>query len=285
MLPRGPVLVLGCPRSGTTALAYPLFQRNCLFTNELNVFGAYAMEPEKREEWICEYVWALYRQELAAEKLDELAEMVKGKEFREQIEATYEFLSKISSIVDLRKYTLRDRSPAERTEVIQPLKQGEDNKLWGDKHPTLVLDDNLPDIVKTWPTDARVIYVQRDGRDVIASLLRLEWIKPEEIGKYFDRWAKCYYSIKKLSRVLFVRQETLLTNPASVVKSMNRFLRCDAVTVEDYQMYIYKHSRYDEHMVTGLGEKRKHQGYWKDYFNPGVIPSEAKVVLQELGYA
>jgi hypothetical protein len=268
-------------------MAYPLFQRNRLFTNELEVFATIGMSDYERSEWIREHVWNIYQGSIAAESLDVLQVLLDGcDDFRSQVEATYEFLQQEADKgAELNKHTLRDKHYSVKTEVIHPIECSNVNMIWGDKHPLLVLDPRLEAIVRTWPVDARVIYMQRDGRDVVASHLRLRWINEDKIGELFDAWVQCYERIKVLSRVLFVRQESLLENPASVVKSLNRFLSGNVASETDYLSYIYKHDRNDEHQVKSMLDRRKHQGYWKKFFSPDKIPAEAKRVLQELGYS
>lgn len=83
-------------------------------------------------------------------------------------------------------------------------------------------------ILSTFP-DARYIAITRDGRDVVASLMKAPWIKCNHLSAamIWRRYQRAVLSLKNVagSRVLLVKYEDLVDSPERVVRQVLGHLR------------------------------------------------------------
>lgn len=253
----GPVLILGSPRSGTTALAYPFLKRNGAFTNELNIFceakpklGVYNLLVNLYPDLATHRVSAQVKG--VCTRLDKI-------DYKHQVYGVYELLQNLYNAGLRLAHRLWTAKATDH--VYAPGKY--DQCLWGEQCPDLIVDPSFPDVIKAWP-EAKIIYIQRDGRDVIASHIRLGWTSGG-ILRLWDRWVKAYYESEAIPNILKLRQETLLSDPNSVVDAINKFLNLDVLMHGDYNIFVKR----------GEGENPP---------RPTDIPEHARVVLNKLGY-
>ena len=161
---------------------------------------------------------------------------------------------------------------------------------WGDKTPTNV--ECLAELRRVFP-DMHVIHVVRDGRDVVASFLRLGQLDLERAA---DRWLRAIRAARAFARrhqehCLEVRYETLVSEPADVIRDVCAFL---GLAFDDRML---------RHHTVGLRladvEHRPHLqgvrsaihtdavGTWGSYLTPRQIDKlEGRIgrELRELGY-
>ena len=77
-----------------------------------------------------------------------------------------------------------------------------DKPRWGDKRPYYI--KYLKQLLALFP-DAQIIHVVRDGRDCIASLLKMRWWKEDLVYSIFN-WQEAIRKGKQASRVLSEEQ-------------------------------------------------------------------------------
>jgi hypothetical protein len=189
-----PVIVLGCPRSGTTMLQVMLHAHHRI-----------AVAPETR------HLLPAYRQRLRFGDLEEagnrraLGEFIVGeRSFRklglepgetvEQIVAGPPTLGSAIGMV-LRMY-------AERF----------GRSRWGDKRPTYYR--HIDTIIRLFP-DAQIVHIVRDPRDCVASLKRMPWWN-RPTHQSVLAWARSIDLTDEAARkwpVTRVRYETLVADP------------------------------------------------------------------------
>ena len=102
--------------------------------------------------------------------------------------------------------------------------QGKGQTLWGDKTPLNTFC--MEDIVEVFP-DARFIIMCRDGRDCVASLMRLDHFSTIQAACF--RWqssvkATNTFSLSHTSSCLHVRYEALVTDTERQLKRVCAFL-------------------------------------------------------------
>jgi hypothetical protein len=96
--------------------------------------------------------------------------------------------------------------------------------LAGDKSPNDLI--HLPILLETgfFERDVAVIHLVRDVRDVVASLLRLDWREHDPAGTFARAWANAnLYAYDRLhalgDRYRLVRYEDLVQRPAEIVEA------------------------------------------------------------------
>ena len=205
-----PIIVVGCPRSGTTMLQLMLHaHRRIAIPPETRFvltgywrrreFGKLAHAENRRRlaRWIVD------RPETRFEDLG-----LDGEEIVRQITAGPGTLGSALGTI-FRGYAQRFGKPR-----------------WGDKRPAYL--QNLDVILRLFP-DAQIINVVRDGRACVASLKEMSWHK-EDIYGTVAAWARAVDDARRASRRLDpaqwhqLRYEDLVADPPAVLAGICEFL-------------------------------------------------------------
>lgn len=155
--PRGPVFIVGAPRSGTTLLQYMLRSHPALSlpTGESHFFiPLYRNASQYGDLSQADNVRRVLRA-MEAQSAEFLYTDLHGVQFDVET-LTREF-------VDEGRDNIRDIIGG----LFEKNAAGEGKPRWGDKTPYYVL--HLPKLLDWWP-DAQIIHIVRDGRDVALSM-------------------------------------------------------------------------------------------------------------------
>ena len=263
------VLICGAPRSGTTALAVALNRMFPLITNELDHYIDLA--------YYSTYEHTLFNLSVITRRrwgFDLLHRMT--------CEQDQNFFDRYKAVMAGHLDTIRgsffeDTSPEMKTTLSTELEKSEDNSLTyiGDKSPRYTM--NLMSIADRFPR-INIICMQRDGREVAASLLRLGWAKSVESA--FETWVehvRAWHTYKPLlDSYLEIERSELLNDPSAVAAKVNKYLRI--FLPDDYFTgYVSKKGVRD----VAVG---KSTPYWDQLFNESDIPASAMDWLNVLGY-
>jgi hypothetical protein len=210
-----PILVLGCPRSGTTLLRLML-----------NAHPRLAIPPETRFVLPVYFGRSQFGDLSDARNRRKLAEFLTGKkalrfaDHDTDLEATRQAILEAPPTVG-----------SALAAVFAQYAARFDKPRWGDKLPTYI--EHVRPLLQMFP-DAHLIHVLRDGRDCVGSLKRQEWSKrstPDAIGV----WNRAIdYGTKARSWVPAsqwheIRYEQLVSDPEGQLKELCRFLEEDFV--------------------------------------------------------
>lgn len=205
-----PIIVLGCPRSGTTLLqlmlhahpriAIPPETRFLMAAyDERHRFGDLAAAENRRAlaRWIVE------------RKKTRFADLgLDGDQVTEQIVAGPPTLGSALGIV-LRAYAARFGKPR-----------------WGDKRPGYF--QRIPVLLRLFP-EAQIVHLIRDGRDCVASLKEMDWYK-HDIYHAIATWVEAIDVDEHAARSLppgcyhRVYYERLIRDPAGELAALCAFL-------------------------------------------------------------
>lgn len=222
-LQKGPVFIVGAPRSGTTLLQYILRTHPALSmpTGESHFFiplmrneGSYG--DLSRPENVRKVLEAMYRQ--SAEFLDTDLHGLK-----------FDITALTDELVRQGRRTMRDLISG----LFEANAAGEGKERWGDKTPYYVLHMGV--LLNWWP-DAQFIHIVRDGRDVALSL----FARQHDFGVYNTYFAARYWSqyvetgheqgaLMPVGRYLEMRYEDLLTDQRATLIKVCSFLGIDFV--------------------------------------------------------
>jgi hypothetical protein len=263
-----PIIVLGCPRSGTTLLQVMLHSHPRI-----------AIPPETR------FLLPAYRERLRFGDLSEtanrraLADFIvrtKGHRFAdlgldrgatvEEIVGGPPTLGSAVGIV-LRAYAERFGRPR-----------------WGDKRPAYY---NYIDVVMRLFPDAKIVHVVRDPRDCVASLKRMPWWRTDSYHSV-AAWAQSIDNTERAMHawpgtVTRVQYERLVSEPEPELKAL-----CDELG-EEYEPAMAAPERLAEmavperkhwHSNTRVGPTTMRVGRWKDDLEPWEA-SLCETVLEE----
>ncbi|WP_344604724.1 sulfotransferase [Sporichthya brevicatena] len=204
-----PVLVMGCPRSGTTLMRLMLLSHPRI-----------AVPPETRFVLRSYYERAKFGDLTQEANRRKLAEFITGKQ------GQFERLG-----ID-RKQTIEAIVAAPPTigsalsATFEQYAARFDKPRWGDKFPTYI--EHVDDLLRLYP-DAQLVNMVRDGRDAAASLTRQRWSKrdtPEAIAQ----WNRAIdYGRRAAKRVppgqwMEIRYEALVSDPEPVLKELCNFI-------------------------------------------------------------
>ncbi len=187
------VFIVGCPRSGTSALSWALAQHPRLWTSAESDFLAFLFGQGKLRN--------AYQEAFARPDTGWL---------RKNHVTFEEFASSIGSGVDR---LFRSRSG---------------NRIWVDASPgyTLIADELLPLFPK-----ARFIHLVRDGRAVVTSMMKSGFPAPwaKDFRTACRTWVHYVrkgfeFEARAEDRVLHVRHERIVEDPFSVCEEIQRFL-------------------------------------------------------------
>jgi hypothetical protein len=273
---KGPVFVLGCPRSGTTLLYYMILSSGgfAVYPEESHVFNMIVPKfgnlasRKSRERLMKRWLRSMYFEHsgLDAESIE--------KKILEECHSGGDFLRIVMESI--------------------AQKQGVDR--WGDTTPEHLLF--VPAIKKAFP-DALIIHSIRDGRDVALSMDKLHWLSPFPWDKQHSLmvhglyWEWIVRNGRNDGRAhkddyLEVRFEDLVGHPNETLAGIGRFIEHEL--------------DYDRIRKVGLGSVNSPNtsfraevsggqfspiGRWKESFTPEQVKMFEGLVgqfLKELGY-
>jgi hypothetical protein len=251
-----PIIILGCPRSGTTLLQVMLHSHPRI-----------AIPPETR------FVLPAYRERLRFGDLSETANRralgdfivrTKGHRFAdlgldrdatvEEIVAGPPTLGSAVGIV-LRAYAERFGRPR-----------------WGDKRPAYY---NYIEVVMRLFPDAKIVHVVRDPRDCVASLKRMPWWRTDSYHSV-AAWAQSIDNTERVMRALpgtvtRVQYERLVAEPEPELKALCAELgeEYDPAMAEPERLAdVAVPERKHWHSNTRVGPTTKRVGRWKEELEP-----------------
>lgn len=246
-----PVIVCGCQRSGTTAIVRILNENGVMISNEWALFTW--------PEWKHEYSLSQWLENKQAE-IDK-DEWLQHWHYRMNLsgkEARKGFTPALHAVYG-------NRAPWQ----------------WGDKWSDYVFH---VDTIKAHFPRAKIIYIYRDGRDVVASMLRKTLAKTPQQG--FERWVKsinAWRSWEKEVDHLAVKQEDLLRYPETVAANLSRYCGFDLES-SAHAAYVLLGADAETEEDHVAEDPFKHTGAYHDQFSDDEIPAEAMHHLIELGY-
>ena len=271
-----PVFVLGCPRSGTTLLqlmlhahpriAMPPETRFVITTYEgRNGFGDLRDEASRRAlaDSIVRDPGTLFG-DLGLDADEIAGEIAQGP------------LTLGSAIgIVFRAYARRFGKPR-----------------WGDKRPGYY--QYVPALARMFP-DAQFVHLIRDGRDCVASLLRMPWFR-QDIYAAVCTWIEAIDSGRRAARALpagtyyELRYEDLVADPAGQLGRLCDFLGEDydpAMTEPHKISGDTLPERQVWHSATRAEVRAAPSGTWQERLDPGQIAlceAAMKRRLRSLGY-
>jgi hypothetical protein len=251
-----PIIVLGCPRSGTTLLQVMLHSHPRI-----------AIPPENR------FVLPAYRERLRFGDLEErtnrraLAKFIvrrRGHRFR-----------------DLgldRRWTIRQIVKGPPTLgsaigiVLRAYAERFDRPRWGDKRPNY--HSHIDVIMRLFP-DAQIVHVVRDPRDCVASLKRMKWWKLDTYHAV-SAWAQSIDNTDEAERrwpgvVTRVQYEYLVADPETELRKLCAALgeEYDPAMAEPERVApVAVPERKHWHINTRLSPTTKQVGRWRTDLEP-----------------
>jgi hypothetical protein len=210
-----PILVLGCPRSGTTLLRLML-----------NAHPRLAIPPETRFVLPVYFGRRRFGDLREAENRRKLAEFLTGKPALRFADHDTDPAATTAAIIDA-PGTVGSALAA----VFAQYAARFDKPRWGDKLPTYI--EHVRPLLQMFP-DAHLIHVIRDGRDCVGSLKRQEWSKrstPDAIGVWnravdYGNKARAWVPASQWHEI---RYEELVADPEVKLQELCRFLDEDFV--------------------------------------------------------
>ncbi len=206
---RRPIVVMGSPRSGTT-----------LLTTMMHAHPRIAMPPETR------WVQGVYRRRDEFGDLNDPANrrkvaafiMRKGTRFRElKIDPGRTTRRIVSAAPTLGSVTAA---------VFEEFAASRNKERWGDKRPSYTMW--VDRLLAMWP-EMQVIYMVRDPRACVASILRSPWFSGG-FDEAVTAWARGEIEMRKFARRAVpgqyykLRYEDLVADPGTELKQLCAFL-------------------------------------------------------------
>jgi hypothetical protein len=246
-----PIIVCGCQRSGTTAIIRILNDNGIMMSNEWALFAWPAWQDQfSLSQWL-------------ENKRDVVRDNLWLQYWHYQIELT------------------GSESELGFAGALHSIYGRRDAWRWGDKWSDYVFHIEA---VKAHFPDARIIYIYRDGRDVVASMLRKTLEADSSVA--FKRWVasiEAWLSWKDRVGHLAVRQEDLLRDPGKV-----------AADIADYCGFRLESMNHAAYVLLGADAESsndhvsenpfKHTGAYHDRLSDADIPADAMRHLINLGY-
>ncbi|MEI4484481.1 MULTISPECIES: sulfotransferase family protein [Phyllobacterium] len=247
-----PIIVCGCQRSGTTAIVRILNDNGMMISNEWALFA-----------------WPAWQEQFS------LAEWLENK--RAQVEKNlwlqfWHYKIELTGLEAEQGYSAALHSVYGRRDAWR----------WGDKWSDYVFH---VDAVKAHFPNAKIIYIYRDGRDVVASMLRKTIEK--DPGPGFKRWVnsiEAWLSWKDRVDHLAIRQEDLLQYPEKI-----------AADIADYCGFTLQSAGHAAYVLLGSDAENngdhvsenpfEHTGAYHDQFSDADVPADVMRHLINLGYA
>ncbi|QND51445.1 sulfotransferase [Phyllobacterium sp. 628] len=246
-----PIIICGCKRSGTTALVRILNENGITISNEWALFA-----------------WSAWKHEYS------LADWLHNKHVEV---ATNSWLQHWNHRIEL------SGGQAERgyPEALHSIYGNKPRWTWGDKWPDYVY--HVKEIKEHFP-NAKIIYIYRDGRDVVASMLRKGMA--DNLGHGFEQWVnaiEAWKSWEKDVEHLAIKQEDLLQYPAEVAAFVARYcgIRLESAKHARYVLLGSDEVSSDDY----VSENRfAHTRSYGSLFSDDDVPPNARELLTSLGY-
>ena len=276
--PKGPVFIVGAPRSGTTLLQYMLRSHPALSlpTGESHFFIP------------------LYRN---AAQFGDLSQAGNVRRVLRAMEAqSAEFLHTDFHGLKFDVETLAHEFVAEERRTMRDIisglfeknAAGEGKPRWGDKTPYYVL--HLPKLLEWWP-DAQIIHIVRDGRDVALSMFARRhdfrayntYLAAKQWEQYVETGHALGQAVPK-AQYLELRYEDMISDQKSALQTICAFLG------EAYSDDLLDYKKSGEAGKTPLLQKpvqKSNQDKWKQGMSPWqihVFESAAGITLKKFGY-
>ena len=205
-----PIIVVGCPRSGTTLLQVMLHAHPRIAIPPENRFVVPAYrarrrfgdlnDPENRRK-LANWIVTDKKTKFADFKLD-------GNEVIEQVVAAPPTLGSALAAV-FQAYARRFGKPR-----------------WGDKRPAYALQ---LEVIRALFPSAQIVNIVRDGRDCVASLKEMSWYE-HDLVHAVSTWARCVDLMRRAARELpsdsfyELIYEDLVADPERELRSLCDFL-------------------------------------------------------------
>lgn len=271
-----PIIVLGCPRSGTT-----------LLQTMLHSHPRIAIPPETR------FLLPAYRRRLEFGDLEKAANRRKlgrfvtrrGRKFRDLGLPREETIRRIAEGPPTVGSALGIvfRAYAERFDAAR----------WGDKRPAY--HNHIPVLMRLFP-DAQLVHIVRDPRDCVASLKRMRWWKRPSHHSVAV-WAQSIDSTDAALRrwpgaLVRVRYERLVADPESELRALCAALgeEYDPAMAEPERtaaVAVPERKRRHHHVNTAVAPTTSAIGKWRDGLEPWEVGLCERVLagrMREFGY-
>jgi LPS sulfotransferase NodH len=247
-----PIIICGCKRSGTTALVRILNENGITISNEWALFA-----------------WSAWQNEYS------LTDWLHNKHVEVE---TNEWLQHWNYRMHLRGNEAEHGFPG----ALHAIYGNKPRWRWGDKWPDYVF--HVKEIKEHFP-NAKIIYIYRDGRDVVASMLRKGMA--DDLHHGFEQWVNAIEAWKSWEKDvdhLAIRQEDLLQHPAEVAAYIARYCGIRLASAE--------HARY---VLLGADDVSNddyvsenpfaHTRSYGALFSDDDVPIHARSLLTSLGYS
>lgn len=276
--PKGPVFIVGAPRSGTTLLQYMLRSHPALSlpTGESHFFiPLYRNAAQFGDLSQADNVRRVLRA-MEAQSAEFLHTDFHGLKFNVESLAR-EFVAE-------ERRTMRDII----TGLFEKNAAGEGKPRWGDKTPYYVL--HLPKLLEWWP-DAQIIHIVRDGRDVALSMFARRhdfrayntYLAAKQWEQYVETGHTLGQAVPK-AQYLELRYEDMISNQTAALQAICAYLG------EAYSDDLLDYKKSGEAGKTPLLQKpiqKSNQDKWKLGMSPWqirVFESAAGATLEKFGY-
>jgi hypothetical protein len=276
--PRGPVFIVGAPRSGTTLLQYMLRSHPALSlpTGESHFFiPLYRSAAQYGDLMQLDNVRRVL-QAMETQSAEFLHTDLHGLKFDVET-LTCEFVAE-------GRNTMRDII----TGLFEKNAVGEGKPRWGDKTPYYVL--HIPKLLEWWP-DAQIIHIVRDGRDVALSM----FARRHDFGAYntyhaaklWEQYVETGHALGQAvpkGQYLELRYEDMIGDQKTALQTICAFLG------ETYSDDLLEYKKAGLAGKTPLLQKpiqKDNQDKWKSEMTPWqirVFESAAATTLKQFGY-
>ncbi len=274
-----PIFIVGCERSGTTLI-------RLILHSHPNI----ALPPQTK------FLKKIYKRRLRWRNLTNEASRIKlGRWFAEHFDKRTKLPDLGLEVGAIHKEIISSATSlgAAATSVFSLYSRKFNKPRWGDKRPYYI--KYLKQLLALFP-DAQIIHVVRDGRDCIASLLKMPWWKEDLVYSIFN-WQEAIRKGKHASRVLpeeqfiEIRYEDFVTHPEKWTRELCRFLgeeyhpemlrfqETAEIAVPDYKMPWHSATR-EPLSSTAVGRWQKDLEKWQIR----LIENAAGRELKEWGY-
>ena len=275
---KGPVFIVGAPRSGTTLLQYMLRSHPALSlpTGESHFFiPLYRKASQYGDLSQAGNVRNVLRA-MEAQSAEFLLTDLHGLKF--DVDTLTEVL------VAEGHHTMRDILTA----LFEKNASGEGKPRWGDKTPYYVL--HLPKLLEWWP-NAQIIHIIRDGRDVALSMFGrrhdFRAYNTYHVAKQWQHYVETGHAQGRMlpaSRYLELRYEDMISDQKSALQQICAFLG------EPYSDGLLEYKKSGEAGKTPLLQKpvqKSNQDKWKHdmtRWQIRVFESATADTLKQFGY-
>jgi len=276
--PRGPVFIVGAPRSGTTLLQYMLRSHSAL---SLPTGESHFFIPLYRNA-------SQYGDLSQADNVRRVLQAMEGQ----SAEFLYTDLHGLKFDVDTltQEFTAEGRRTMRDiiTGLFEKNAAGEGKPRWGDKTPYYVL--HLTKLLDWWP-DAQIIHIIRDGRDVALSMFArrhdFRAYNTYHVAKQWQQYVESGHEMGQLlpaSQYLELRYEDMIGDQKSALQRICSFLG------ETYSDELLDYKKSGEAGKTPLLQKpvqKSNRDKWKHEMTPWqirVFESATADTLKQFGY-